>query len=437
MTDHGSFVLFNVYVPASGGQPLAYKMKFLTALRRAMQHERSKKPVVLVGDLNITLTRDDRFWKDRVVMINDVLKEDATIKNYPLWKVHVHKHWPTIEAVLKTAEVVPTTTMNSITKQKYQKYRMAVMCKGNRRVFLGSHESTPESCECAFDLKEWTYVDEETQTKVLAQPANMVRIQVLAELMLKIAGVEWTETTLREICEAADVGRESPPRNWLATMMKEDNMIDAFRYFYPEAQARFTCWHQFLNRRYVNDGSRIDFTLVDHSLLRHVQQGEGLRCGPSPSDESPLSEAAALAAATASGHFKPVAFEGGGIQEVSQMCLDTQFGAPHTGMVYTPPSFSDHIGVSLLMDDCVLSTDLVLDTSDARTRSAQPHKSQKSITSFFGSRDGTLKTARPIAASTCKPKAATRKPIAKHSKPKASPKNVGQTSTLLNHFRKK
>jgi exonuclease III len=39
-TDHGTFVLFNVYVPASGGQPLRNKMKFLNALRRAMQGSR-------------------------------------------------------------------------------------------------------------------------------------------------------------------------------------------------------------------------------------------------------------------------------------------------------------------------------------------------------------------------------------------------------------
>ena len=42
MTDHGRFVIFNVYVPAGGGQPLSYKMKFLNALRRAMSEQRKK-----------------------------------------------------------------------------------------------------------------------------------------------------------------------------------------------------------------------------------------------------------------------------------------------------------------------------------------------------------------------------------------------------------
>jgi len=43
MTDHGSFVLFNVYVPYSGLDyvRLAYKMKLLKALRAAMQKQRA------------------------------------------------------------------------------------------------------------------------------------------------------------------------------------------------------------------------------------------------------------------------------------------------------------------------------------------------------------------------------------------------------------
>ena len=37
LTDHGTFVLFNAYVPnGSGGKRLAYKLRWLTALRRSM-----------------------------------------------------------------------------------------------------------------------------------------------------------------------------------------------------------------------------------------------------------------------------------------------------------------------------------------------------------------------------------------------------------------
>ena len=67
MTDHGAFVIFNVYVPAGGGQPLSYKMKFLHGLRAAMRNQREnlKKKVILVGDLNITHKEKDMFWGNR------------------------------------------------------------------------------------------------------------------------------------------------------------------------------------------------------------------------------------------------------------------------------------------------------------------------------------------------------------------------------------
>ena len=56
MTDHGSFVIFNVYVPFSGENHirLPYKIRFLNALQSVMRSQRDLgKMVVLLGDLNI------------------------------------------------------------------------------------------------------------------------------------------------------------------------------------------------------------------------------------------------------------------------------------------------------------------------------------------------------------------------------------------------
>ena len=69
----------------------------------------------------------------------------------------------------------------------------------------------------------------------------------------------------------------------------------------------------------------------------------------------------------------------GGIQEATQDALDTQFGPAHTGMIYTPPTFSDHIAISVLFEDSILPRDLNLDGNNVATRKAQPHKLQKSI----------------------------------------------------------
>ena len=63
--------------------------------------------------------------------------------------------------------------------------------------------------------------------------------------------------------------------------------------------------------------------------------------------------------------------------------MDTQFGTPHTGHIYTPPSFSDHIGISILLDDSLCSYSLGLSEQDKSTRSAQPHKKVRPINSYF------------------------------------------------------
>lgn len=175
---------------------------------------------------------------------------------------------------------------------------------------------------------------------------------------------------------------------------------------------------------------------------------KSLRC-PSASLD-PLSEEAALSAATANGAFKPVSFEGEGISEVAQRVLDTQFGCAHTGMVYTPPSFSDHIGVSLLMDGLAHNSKLELDDRDSATRKAQPHKMQKSLASFF-SANASKETKAPIVHEPrlSKPKrdffVAQRSTISgqrqhKRSKVSKAPKGKkppakNKTNTILHHFK--
>jgi len=389
MTDHGSFVLFNVYVPASGRHSLEFKMKFLNALRTAMQEQRKRKPVMLVGDLNIKHTALDRPWKDRVVHVNDVLEEVAASSNVaelPQWKRQVAQSWHMIMAAMETKRPVPTETKNKHTGQEFAKFRLTVTLDDGRVVCLGKVEPTEASCTYYYDFgNSHYYAHPETGEQHLAKEANVVTLEVLTELMLKIAGVKWDDATQRLISTTgAGVRRVDPPRQWLDSLIEEDGMVDTFRHFYPTAENRFTCWGQYTNRRYENDGIRLDYILVDTSLVQYVLKGDvpTLRCGASETDD-PLGEAAALRAATANGAFEPASFAGGGIGAASQRALDTQFGAPHTGIIYTPPSFSDHVGVSLLMNDECCPRDLDLNGSDSAARNSQPHKSQKSIASFL------------------------------------------------------
>jgi hypothetical protein len=329
-----------------------------------------------------------------------------------MWKRQIAEHWETIEGILETKQVVPTTTTNSLTKGIYNKYRLAVLVK-DQRVFLGSHESSPDYCTYAYDTHAAYYTDEETGETLQSQEERTLAVAKLTELMYKLAHVQWSEEVQREIATTeAREPRVSPKRKWLTSVLEEDGMVDAFRYYYPQAEGRYTCWHQFTNGRYVNEGARIDYTLIDRSLLPQLLQGDNLRCclpvkpvgaskeealtcGASQEPDLCCGEEMALRAATAGGRFRPVSFVGGGIEEASQETLDTQFGPPHTGMVYTPPSFSDHIAVSALLDDGLLPTDLTLQ-SDAATRKAQPHKAQRTLRAFF----------ETAAAAADKPKAA-------------------------------
>lgn len=396
MTDHGKFVLFNVYVPAGGSNPLSYKMRFLNALRRAMQRQRDAgRNVVLSGDLNISHRRDDVHWKYRVVDVDAVLDEVRRAKQtgygskiMASWKMELFDHWDQIDAALATKEVIPVTTKNTKTGQSFDKFRIRMTVAGdgsNRYVILGKAESSQEEALWYYDFSGCTYLDEDEQEERVARKANCICLETLMELMSKIARVEWDDKTRKLIAStAADVKHASPTIKWLDDIINEDGMVDSFRHFFPAAKDRFTCWHQYTNKRFDNEGCRIDYMLVDKPLLEHIQRGHGnpLRC--CSYDGNPLCAEAALHAATASGSFQGSSFEGGGIAAASQHALDTQFGPAHTGIVYTPPSYSDHIATSLLFSDSFVETSLELDESDAATKKAQPHKTQKSIASFFG-----------------------------------------------------
>ena len=73
VSDHGDFVLFNVYCPNAGGEGrprLEFKARFLEALWKKMEEwrERRGRRVVLVGDLNLVANMKEdmhrEFWRE-------------------------------------------------------------------------------------------------------------------------------------------------------------------------------------------------------------------------------------------------------------------------------------------------------------------------------------------------------------------------------------
>jgi hypothetical protein len=67
---------------------------------------------------------------------------------------------------------------------------------------------------------------------------------------------------------------------------------------------------------------------------------------------------------------------------------------PHTGIIYTPPDWSDHVAVAALLD--LTMSEKVQLQSDAATRDCQPHTKQKKIVDLFAR--AVPKGAQPPAA---------------------------------------
>ncbi len=84
--------------------------------------------------------------------------------------------------------------------------------------------------------------------------------------------------------------------------------------------------------------------------------------------------------------YEPAPIAGGGLVDAPASVMDTMFCDPHTGIIYTPPRFSDHVAVSCFLLDEVREDLLALSVSTTATaamRHAQPHKHTAPITAFF------------------------------------------------------
>ena len=91
-------------------------------------------------------------------------------------------------------------------------------------------------------------------------------------------------------------------------------------------------------------------------------------------------------------------YDGGGIADGSAKAYASQFRAPSSGMVYTPPKLSDHIGVSLLLKGRP-ALGLALDVADAKTRACQPQRQQRRISDMFSKRGAAPAEPMPPNAS--------------------------------------
>ena len=182
-------------------------------------------------------------------------------------------------------------------------------------------------------------------------------------------------------------------------------MVDPFALARGYTQDRFTIWSQYTNERYRNEGTRIDFTLCDVELWneygRRGGELEGFQHPQAPPGSLTQTNQgkAAHDAATNFNCFQPAPMDGSGMANAPEYAYQSHLrghlkdtgtdfvqgsGNLHTGIIYTPPEYSDHVAVSLVLDDAIRETAPLIVAGDRETKATQPHMAQKTLKSFFG-----------------------------------------------------
>jgi len=409
LTDHGSFVLFNVYVPNSQGGPrLPFKMRWLRALRAAMNRERCKgKAILLAGDMNLKHRSRDSHWSCLSLEPTEIakgLEEGGDEETLQLLRL-VAFHWPDLLEAFRNKTVERLETRNSKNGQTFQKW--GIWAKPFRGASNGTSTGAPVRigppiedegmAKCSFSV-DGVGVDTSGQFvmgddgEYVLRKKGELSMGELQEGMKKLGGLDLSNAAKEWLVERCQSSSVEALRQWLKDVLTDGNgMIDSFAEFYPKAQERFTCWDQYRNRRHQNEGSRIDYIFVDRPFFQqHASSGAGLA---SHGHQDPDSTLAALKAATYGGLAQPASFNGG-MPELEEDEYFAQFRAdkegPSTGIVYTPQQLSDHVAVSLLLRQVPISTSAngaLTPAQRAATQRCQPHLKSKRITDFFGRKD--------------------------------------------------
>jgi len=164
------------------------------------------------------------------------------------------------------------------------------------------------------------------------------------------------------------------------------SLLDTFSSCHELAQQRFTCWMQLANLRYCNKGARLDYILCDKKLQPFLVGGA--LAGATKSVQ-PYSSEAAWNATTHFGRWHGAhqvqKGDGGGLslQQDDMKLNDSQFRAPHTGILYTPPKYSDHVPVCAHFKGLELPGPLPVSPLEKAT---QPWRSQATLSTFFVSK---------------------------------------------------
>jgi len=397
LTDHGAFVLFNVYVPNSqNGVRLRFKMRWLHALRAAMLRERAKgKAVVIAGDLNMKHRATDVHWTGRLISQSSLTKYSQAEYADPIARkaaAGIAEHWPEIHTSLGEKEI--RLLDSKTTGGKAEQWAVFATTKDGSNARLGPRFDNEAQARTKFVLSGIGCDDDGSiltgldkhESALVIQPSSKILIHELVECLQKLVGFEVQRSTMKLIADAIGENPTEPPvQEWLTTLLTVDGMVDSFAEFHRYASERFTCWDQSKFLRHDNVGSRIDYVLADREFFsKHAHCGLELYTGGTRINCAPGSAEAAKAAAVLGGLMAPVGLDDKiGMAELHEDEYRAQFReAPCSGIVYTAQQLSDHVAVSLRLH-AVPGPPYAVLSGDASTRLSQPHRTVKRISDFF------------------------------------------------------
>ena len=131
ITDHGAFLLFNVYVPNAGEQRNDFKLRFLELLSlRLRQCQAEGREVVVVGDLNIAATRLDHCAPEPFEMDDGSKLSFEESPSRQWWRSNVTDslHAATEDERLAAACVDQHARLVDVLRAEFPQQRMAYTC---------------------------------------------------------------------------------------------------------------------------------------------------------------------------------------------------------------------------------------------------------------------------------------------------------------------
>eukprot|EP00397_Hematodinium_sp_SG-2012_P041136 GEMP01045238.1.p1 GENE.GEMP01045238.1~~GEMP01045238.1.p1 ORF type:complete len:511 (+),score=94.34 GEMP01045238.1:156-1688(+) len=383
LVDFGSFVVFNVYAPHVGKpEDKQRKQRFLEALQRAMDRCRSNKQhVVLMGDMNITYRYHDSKTINRWLKLDDA----GQVQDGP-WKVD--------DPEFLGRPLVPI--------RYFVENNIAELSEFTNRGEVHHFPSEPHSVRWMRSLVPADALRRDCDEADLPFRPDFER-KMADDLETAQVDVSETKSSVQAAASPAHASVGEKENNAhtdsssSSTSAKADSgsrqtrfvYRDAFASLFPHEKERFTCWNQTRNFRYKNIGSRLDYTIVDDELWELVDKKPlPLFGGPGISG--------AHAACTLNGRWKeapvagPLVGLGLSLQRDDMSLNDQQFLPPSTGIVYTPPSYSDHVAVTLKLarhPDEIASNASKSSWPVKLTRACQPWTQYTSAASFFKLKD--------------------------------------------------